>query len=77
MCRGDRVAWSAYGTVTSLSKEPESGVLVEAVGIDREGHKCSQLQEESITEITGQFRIRGLQPQVFYFFSFSSVLKAF
>lgn len=63
-CRGDRVAWSAYGAVTSLSKEPEAGVLVEAVGVDRERHKCSHLQEEAITEVTGQFRIKGLQPQV-------------
>lgn len=63
---GDRVAWSAYGTVTSLSKEPEAGVLVEAVGVDRERHNCAQLQEEAVTEITGQFRIKGLQPQCNY-----------
>lgn len=63
---GDRVAWSAFGTVTSLSKEAEAGVLVEAVGVDREGHKCSHLQEEAATEITGQFRIKGLQPQCNY-----------
>ena len=54
------MAYSAYGTVTSLNGEPEEGIIVEAVG---QG-KCSHYQEESSTEISGQFRIRGLQPEV-------------
>lgn len=28
--------------------------------------KCRQMQEESTTEANGQFRIRGLHPQVCY-----------
>jgi hypothetical protein len=58
---GHRVAYSAYGVVTSLNGEPEEGV-VEAVGQD----KCSHFQEESSTESSGQFRIRGLQPEVMW-----------
>jgi hypothetical protein len=57
---GHRVAYSAYGVVTSLNGEPEEGIVVEAVGQD----KCSQFQEESSSEASGQFRIRGLQPEV-------------
>ncbi|XP_069686991.1 BOS complex subunit NOMO1 [Periplaneta americana] len=59
---GHRVAYSAYGTVTSLNGEPEEGVVVEAIGQD----KCSHFQEESSTEASGQFRIRGLQPECDY-----------
>jgi len=57
---GNRVAYSAYGVVTSLNGEPEEGIVVEAVGQD----KCSHFQEESSSEGSGQFRIRGLQPEV-------------
>jgi hypothetical protein len=46
--------------VTSLNGEPEGGIFVEAVGQD----KCSHFQEESTSEPSGQFRIRGLQPEV-------------
>ncbi|PSN32990.1 Nodal modulator 1 [Blattella germanica] len=59
---GHRVAYSAYGMVSSLNGEPEDSVVVEAVG---QG-KCSHYQEESSTEINGQFRIRGLQPECEY-----------
>ncbi|XP_021915728.1 nodal modulator 1 isoform X3 [Zootermopsis nevadensis] len=59
---GHRVAYSAYGVVTSLNGEPEKGVVVEAVGQD----KCSHFQQESSTEPNGQFRIRGLQPECIY-----------
>jgi hypothetical protein len=57
---GHRVAYSAYGVVTSLNGEPEEGIIVESVGQD----KCSHFQEESSSEASGQFRIRGLQPEV-------------
>jgi hypothetical protein len=57
---GHRVAYSVYGVVTSLNGEPEEGIVVEAVGQD----KCSHFQEESSSEASGQFRIRGLQPEV-------------
>ncbi|XP_015587289.1 nodal modulator 2 isoform X2 [Cephus cinctus] len=59
---GNRVAFSAYGSVTSLNGEPEPGLLVEAQG---QG-ECSSLQEEATTEENGNFRIRGLQPSCFY-----------
>ncbi|XP_067008353.2 BOS complex subunit NOMO1 [Anabrus simplex] len=59
---GHQVAFSAYGHVTSLSGEPEEGVVVEAVGQEQ----CSQYQEETATEASGQFRLRGLLPQCEY-----------
>lgn len=57
---GTRVAFSAYGSVTSLNREPEPGLIVEAQG----QANCSNLEEEATTEDNGQFRIRGLQPTV-------------
>lgn len=57
---GNRVAFSAYGSVTSLNGESEAGLLVEAQG----QADCSNLQEEATTEENGTFRIRGLQPLV-------------
>lgn len=57
---GNRVAYSAYGSITSLNGEPEVGLLVEVQG---QGN-CSSLQEEATTEENGNFRIRGLQPTV-------------
>ncbi|XP_063218768.1 BOS complex subunit NOMO3 [Bacillus rossius redtenbacheri] len=59
---GRRVAYSVFGTVTSLSGEPERGVVVEAVGTNN----CSLFQEESTTETNGHFRIRGLKPNCAY-----------
>ena len=59
--RGERVAFSCYGTVTALNGEPESCVTIEAVGV---GPSCAEYQEESSSETNGQFRIRGLLPQV-------------
>ncbi|TGZ54225.1 Nodal modulator 2 [Temnothorax longispinosus] len=61
---GNRVAYSAYGSVTSLNGEPEVGLLVEVQG---QGN-CSSLQEEATTEENGNFRIRGLQPTCTYTF---------
>lgn len=60
MLFGKRVAFSAYGSVTSLNGKPEAGLLVEVQG---EGD-CSNLQEEATTEENGSYRIRGLQPTV-------------
>ncbi|XP_012258084.2 nodal modulator 3 [Athalia rosae] len=59
---GNRVAFSAYGIVTSLNGEPEQGLLVEAVGQT----DCASFQEEATTEENGNFRIRGLQPSCIY-----------
>ncbi|OAD52229.1 Nodal modulator 1 [Eufriesea mexicana] len=61
---GKRVAFSAYGSVTSLNGEPEAGLLVEVQG---QGD-CDNLQEEATTEDNGGFRIRGLQPTCTYAF---------
>ncbi|WAR04700.1 NOMO2-like protein [Mya arenaria] len=60
--KGVRTAYSCYGMVTSLNGEPESGLFVEALG---QGD-CSMYQEESKTEQTGHYRIRGLQPNCTY-----------
>jgi hypothetical protein len=60
-CSGKRVAFSCFGSVTSLSGEAESGVIIEAMGT---GDSCKNQQEEAISEANGQFRIRGLQPKV-------------
>ncbi|KAI5748699.1 hypothetical protein M8J76_001268 [Diaphorina citri] len=63
---GVRIAYSVLGSVSSLNGEPESGITVEAIGVRASGLDCDQLQEEAITESTGQFRIRGLKPQCNY-----------
>ncbi|XP_059482709.1 BOS complex subunit NOMO3 [Neocloeon triangulifer] len=60
---GKRVAFSCFGAVTSLSKEAEPGVILEAIGI---GDSCKNQQEEAISEVSGQFRIRGLLPKCEY-----------
>lgn len=68
---GTRVAFSAYGSVTSLNGEPEPGLLVEVQGllVETQGYAdCSNLQEEATTEENGNFRIRGLQPTVWFLY---------
>ena len=50
---------SCYGSVMSLNGEAEPDVIVEAVGLGPDS--CTQLQEESKSEVDGSFRIRGLQ----------------
>lgn len=55
---GKRVAFSVFGSITSLNGEPISNIVVEARSEDR----CGQHQEEAATESNGQYRIRGLQP---------------
>ncbi|XP_008559484.1 nodal modulator 3 [Microplitis demolitor] len=69
---GNRVAFSAYGVITSLNGEAESGLIVEAQG---QG-ECSNLQEEATTEETGSFRIRGLQPTCMYIIRLKSNIEA-
>ncbi|KAK9890285.1 hypothetical protein WA026_010388 [Henosepilachna vigintioctopunctata] len=59
---GKRIAYSAFGHVTSLNGIPEHNSVVEAVGIGN----CSHLSEETTTESDGGFRIRGLLPSCTY-----------
>lgn len=59
---GKRVAYSVFGSINSLNGDPFSNVIVEAVSIE----PCQQHQEESNTEVNGQYRIRGLQPGCSY-----------
>jgi hypothetical protein len=54
-----RVAWSCFGSVTSLNGEAEKGVVVEAIGPNKE-------HEESRTDAAGNFRLRGLKPEKVY-----------
>ncbi|XP_011332456.1 nodal modulator 3 isoform X2 [Ooceraea biroi] len=69
---GNKVAYSAYGSVTSLNGEPEVGLLVEVQG---QGN-CSDLQEEATTEENGNFRIRGLQPTCTYAFRLKASVES-
>lgn len=48
--------------VASLNREPEDRVSVVAMGVGN----CSHFSEESTSEASGQFRIRGLQPYCSY-----------
>ena len=59
---GRRVAYSAWGALTSLRGDPEPGIVVEAVG----EAECDRYQEEGVTGADGGFRIRGLQPACSY-----------
>uniref|UniRef100_U5EYY7 Putative metalloproteinase-related collagenase pm5 n=1 Tax=Corethrella appendiculata TaxID=1370023 RepID=U5EYY7_9DIPT len=61
--KGNRVAFSVYGSITSLNGEPFSNILVEAVSFD---DHCSHHQEEATSEFNGHYRIRGLQPNCEY-----------
>ena len=60
---GKRVAFSAFGTLTSLRGDPEPGIVLEAVG---QGEECARYQEEGVSGPDGRFRIRGLQPACSY-----------
>ncbi|XP_017778651.1 PREDICTED: nodal modulator 1 [Nicrophorus vespilloides] len=60
--KGKRVAYSAYGFVTSLNNQPEERMIVVADG----NHNCSQYSEEATSESNGYFRIRGLIPYCSY-----------
>lgn len=55
----ERIAFSCYGQVTSLNNEPEAGLIIDAQGIDQ----CESVTRESAkTDVSGQFRLRALQP---------------
>lgn len=60
--RGNRIAYSCYGLVTSLTGEPEPGIVIEAMGKDA----CNDSQEEATSETEGTFRVRGLRPGCSY-----------
>ncbi|CAH9140431.1 unnamed protein product [Cuscuta epithymum] len=55
-----RVAYSAMGVVTVLSGQPKEGVSIEARA-DSEG-----FYEETVTDSTGNYRLRGLLPDTTY-----------
>ncbi|RAL42059.1 hypothetical protein DM860_011842 [Cuscuta australis] len=55
-----RVAYSAMGVVTVLSGQPKEGVSIEARA-DSEG-----FYEETLTDSTGNYRLRGLLPDTTY-----------
>ncbi|KAL2485720.1 Carbohydrate-binding-like fold [Abeliophyllum distichum] len=55
-----RVAYSAIGRVTILSGQPVEGISVEARA-DSKG-----FYEESVTDSSGSYRLRGLQPDTTY-----------
>lgn len=52
------MAYSLFGSVSSLNGEPFNEVNIEAVADE----KCSHHQEEATTEPNGKYRIRGLNP---------------
>ncbi|XP_065202501.1 BOS complex subunit NOMO3 [Planococcus citri] len=62
--KGHRVLYSAFGNVASLNRISENNVVLEAVG-KPEG-ECVQHQEEGTTDESGNYRIRGLQPDCNY-----------
>lgn len=55
-----RVAYSATGTVTLLSGQPKEGVSVEARSVSKGYY------EETVTDSSGSFRLRGLVPETTY-----------
>ncbi|KAA8549068.1 hypothetical protein F0562_000752 [Nyssa sinensis] len=55
-----RVAYSAMGTVTLLSGQPKEGVSVEARS------ESKGFYEETITDSSGSYRLRGLLPDTTY-----------
>ena len=67
---GKKVAFSCIGIVDSLNGEPEPDIIVEAVGIrnivENSTVQCTQLQEQSTSEVDGSFRILGLLPDCQY-----------
>lgn len=60
--RGKRVAYSVFGTVSSLNGEPFAQVNIEATASET----CSHHQEEATTENNGKYRLRGLNPGCVY-----------
>lgn len=57
--QAQRIAFSCYGQITSINNEPESGLIIDAVGVDQ----CENLPRESAkTDVNGHFRLAALQP---------------
>ena len=48
--------------MTALNGEPEPSVGIEAIGSG--SPQCTEFHEEATSESNGQFRLRGLVPQV-------------
>ncbi|XP_076872142.1 BOS complex subunit NOMO1 [Brachyhypopomus gauderio] len=59
---GFKTAYSCYGMVQSLSGDAELSVAVEAVGRG----DCSVYSEDTVTDDSGRFRLRGLLPGCSY-----------
>ncbi|CAD5114951.1 DgyrCDS3985 [Dimorphilus gyrociliatus] len=59
--KGNRVAFSVFGKITSLNLTPEPRVTIEAVPTTE---ICTQ--EEAQTDEEGKYRIRGLHPNCLY-----------
>ncbi|KAH1023307.1 hypothetical protein HUJ04_012539 [Dendroctonus ponderosae] len=55
---GKRVAFSAFGRLTTVNDDAFENVNIIASGIEN----CTGISEESYTDGSGAFRIRGLQP---------------
>ncbi|GAB4830590.1 hypothetical protein Ancab_020356 [Ancistrocladus abbreviatus] len=55
-----RVAYSAMGAVTLLSGQPKGGISVEARSVTKGYY------EETITDLSGTYRLRGLLPDTTY-----------
>ncbi|XP_059659411.1 uncharacterized protein LOC132306162 [Cornus florida] len=60
MFQATRVAYSAMGVVTLLSGQPKEGVSVEARS------ESKGFYEETITDSSGSYRLRGLLPETTY-----------
>ncbi|CAD7014627.1 nodal modulator 3 [Ceratitis capitata] len=60
---GKRVAYSIFGSINSLNGDPFAQINIEAISDEL----CQYQQEETTSEINGQYRLRGLQPGCTYF----------
>lgn len=60
--KGKRVAFSCSGVLLSLSGVAEETVGIEAVGL----HKCAEFHEGAVSDKSGFYRLRGLQPGCSY-----------
>jgi hypothetical protein len=74
-----RIAYSVFGSVKSLAGEPEQGLVVEALQVleeDDSGRKIYPRYEETVTDVTGAYRLRGLLPNSTYVVSVNSLNSA-
>ncbi|KAF0985092.1 hypothetical protein FDP41_000131 [Naegleria fowleri] len=56
-----KTGFSAFGSVKSIGNEPEPGVTIQAISKD------SGEYEEATTDQKGEFRLRGLKPNIRYY----------